>query len=171
MKKFIISVVAFSAAISASAQISLGEKGGVISGSIESNNIVYFNDKALSTPAPDTHFGSNDYIKGDYAVDRFSAGIQVETYLPALQGYEIGNYGNLFKVLIPQAYAQWKDKSYSVTVGNLFDQFGNGLIFRTFEDSKHRQLCCRKGTLRSSSPLHQLSDWLEWRCRPKSLAG
>ena len=123
MKKFIISVVTFSAAISASAQISLGEKGGVISGSIESNNIVYFNDKALSTPAPDTHFGSNDYIKVDYAVDRFSAGIQVETYLPALQGYEIGNYGNLFKVLIPQAYAQWKDKSYSVTVGNLFKSF------------------------------------------------
>ena len=86
MKKFIISVVAVCSTLAATAQISLGEKGGVISGSVESNNIVYFNDKALSTPAPKTHFGSNDYIKVDYAIDRFSAGIQVETYLPALQG-------------------------------------------------------------------------------------
>ena len=106
MKKFTIAVVALLSAYAASAQINLGEKGGVISGSVESNNIVYFNDKALSTPAPDTHFGSNDYIKVDYSVDRFSAGIQVETYLPALHGYEIGNYGlgkmHDFKVLIPQ---------------------------------------------------------------------
>lgn len=148
MKRLLISVVAILATLTVSAQISLGEKGGVISGSIESNNIVYFNDKALSTPAPDTHFGSNDYIKVDYAIDRFSAGIQVETYLPALQGYEIGNYGlgkmHDFKVLIPQVYAQWQDKSYSVTVGNIFDQFGNGLIFRTFED---RQLGFNNGML------------------------
>lgn len=134
MKKFLSFVLALCCIGTADAQISLGEKGGVISGSVESNNIVYFNDKALSTPAPDTHFGSNDYIKVDYAIDRFSAGIQVETYLPALQGYDIANYGSQFKVLIPMAYAQWQDKSYSVTVGNLFDQFGNGLIFRTFED-------------------------------------
>ena len=134
MKRLFSFVVAVAATLSASAQIALGEKGGVISGSVESNNIVYFNDSALSTPAPDTHFGSNDYIKVDYAVDRFSAGIQVETYLPALQGYEIGSYGNQFKVLVPMVYAQWQDKSYSVTVGNMYEQFGNGLVFRSFED-------------------------------------
>ena len=134
MKRLFSFVVAVAATLSASAQIALGEKGGVISGSVESNNIVYFNDSALSTPAPDTHFGSNDYIKVDYAVDRFSAGIQVETYLPALQGYEIGSYGNQFKVLVPMVYVQWQDKSYSVTVGNMYEQFGNGLVFRSFED-------------------------------------
>ena len=134
MKRLLSLLLALCSIGTLSAQISLGEKGGVISGSIESNNIVYFNDKALSTAAPDTHFGSNDYIKVDYSVDRFSAGIQVETYLPALQGYDIGNYGKQFKVLLPMVYAQWQDKSYSVTVGNLYDQLGNGLIFRTFED-------------------------------------
>ena len=46
--------------------------------------------------------------------------------------------------IIPQVYAQWQDKSYSVTVGNIFDQFGNGLIFRTFED---RQLGFNNGML------------------------
>ena len=44
MKKFTIAVVALLSAYAASAQINLGEKGGVISGSVESNNIVYFND-------------------------------------------------------------------------------------------------------------------------------
>ncbi|MBQ9138306.1 MAG: hypothetical protein IJX65_06715 [Alistipes sp.] len=136
MKKLLCFIVAAAVTTCAWAQINLGKdgKGGVISGSVESNNIVYFNDSALSTPAPDTHFGSNDYIKVDYAIDRFSAGVQVETYLPALQGYEIGSYGDKFKVLIPMVYAQWQDKSYSVTIGNLYDQFGNGLIFRSFED-------------------------------------
>ena len=134
MKRLLTLALSLSLVGTLSAQISLGEKGGVISGSIESNNIVYFNDKALSTPAPEGNFGSNDYIKVDYTIDRFSAGIQVESYLPALQGYEIGNYGDPYKVLIPMVYAQWQDKSYSVTIGNLFDQFGNGLIFRSFED-------------------------------------
>ena len=134
MKRLLTLALSLSLVGTLSAQISLGEKGGVISGSIESNNIVYFNDKALSTPAPEGNFGSNDYIKVDYTIDRFSAGIQVETYMPALQGYEIGNYGDPYKVLIPMVYAQWQDKSYSVTIGNLFDQFGNGLIFRSFED-------------------------------------
>ena len=134
MKRLLTLALSLSLVGTLSAQISLGEKGGVISGSLESNNIVYFNDKALSTPAPEGNFGSNDYIKVDYTIDRFSAGIQVETYIPALQGYEIGNYGDPYKVLIPMVYAQWQDKSYSVTIGNLFDQFGNGLIFRSFED-------------------------------------
>ena len=134
MKRLLTLALSLSLVGTLSAQISLGEKGGVISGSLESNNIVYFNDKALSTPAPEGNFGSNDYIKVDYTIDRFSAGIQVESYLPALQGYEIGNYGDPYKVLIPMVYAQWQDKSYSVTIGNLFDQFGNGLIFRSFED-------------------------------------
>ena len=134
MKRLFCFFAVAAVALSASAQIKLGEKGGVIAGSIESNNIVYFNDSALSTPAPESHFGSNDYIKVDYSVDRFSAGIQVETYLPALQGYDIGNYGNQFKVLVPMIYAQWQDKSYSITAGNMYDQFGNGLVFRSFED-------------------------------------
>ncbi len=134
MKRLFSFVVATALTLSASAQIALGEKGGVISGSLESNNIIYFNDKALSTPAPEDHFGANDYLKVDYTVDRFSAGIQFETYLPALQGYEIGQYGKEYKVLVPMIFAQWQDKSYSVTVGNMYEQFGNGLIFRSFED-------------------------------------
>ena len=134
MKRLFCFFAVAAVALSASAQIKLGEKGGVIAGSIESNNIVYFNDPALSTQAPDSHFGSNDYIKVDYSVDRFSAGIQVETYLPALQGYEIGQYGNEYKVLVPLIYAQWQDKNYSITVGNMYEQFGNGLVFRSFED-------------------------------------
>ena len=134
MKRLFSFVVATALTLSASAQIALGEKGGVISGSLESNNIIYFNDKALSTHAPEDHFGANDYLKVDYTVDRFSAGIQFETYLPALQGYEIGQYGKEYKVLVPMIFAQWQDKSYSVTVGNMYEQFGNGLIFRSFED-------------------------------------
>lgn len=134
MKKFLIFTLTLCTVATATAQITLGEKGGTISGSIESNSIVYFDDKALSTPAPDTHFGSNNYLKVDYNNGRFSAGVQADVYLPALQGYEIGQYGRDFKVATPMVYLSWQDKSYSVTVGDIFEQFGNGLVFRSFED-------------------------------------
>lgn len=134
MKKLLCLTIAALCTLPLSAQIKLGEKGGTIVGSFESNNIGYFNDKVLSTPAPEDHFGSNDYLKVDYNNGRFSAGIQAEAYLPAIQGYEIGQYGKRYKALMPMIYAKWQDKNYSVTAGNLYDQFGNGLIYRSFED-------------------------------------
>ena len=138
MKRHLLCAIAlFVATATATAQIQLGEKGGSLSGSIESNSIIYLNDKGLSTPAPEGYFGSNNYLKVDYTNGRFSAGLQFDIYSPALQGYEIGEYlaGAKFKrIAYPMKYFKWQDKNYSVMLGDIFDQFGNGLILRTFED-------------------------------------
>ena len=93
MKRHLLCAIAlFVASATATAQIQLGEKGGSLSGSIESNSIIYLKDKGLSTPAPEGYFGSNNYLKVDYTNGRFSAGLQFDIYSPALQGYEIGEY-------------------------------------------------------------------------------
>lgn len=135
MKRILLVLTALVAALTASAQIQFGEKGGYMTIGLESNNILYVNDAKLGATYP-SKFGSNDYLKLDYVNGRFSVGVQGEAYLPALQGYDdLRNNGfDKPKVMLASKYIQWQDANYSVMVGDVYDQFGNGLIFRSFED-------------------------------------
>ena len=118
----------FAITTSVSAQKVLGN--GQVSGSIESSSIYYAPDKKISRP--EDHFGSNNYIKVDYSSGRFSAGIQMNAFLPALVGYE--ELADGYKFYLASKYIQWRDDNYEFLVGDIFDQYGNGLIFRSFED-------------------------------------
>ena len=134
MKRIALVLTALAATLTTSAQIQLGEKGGNLAIGLESNNILYVDDAKLGEAK--NRFGSNDYLKIDYTLGRFSVGVQGEAYLPALQGYDdLRNNGyDKPKVMLASKYIQWQDKYYSVMVGDIYDQFGNGLIFRSFED-------------------------------------
>lgn len=131
MKRILSLIVCVCCVAVADAQIRLGD--GQLTGSFETNTIVYVDDKGLGT-AYDDHFGSNNYLKVDYTYKRFSAGIQVDAYLPALLGYELGEQDGAYRFCLSSKYIQWQDKNFEVLVGNVFDQFGNGLIFRSYED-------------------------------------
>ena len=113
------------------AQIRLGE--GQLTGSFETNTIYYVDDSVIGSEMED-HFGSNNYLKLDYTYKNFSAGIQADAYLPALQGYELGEQPGYKKFYLSSKYIQWADRNFEVLVGDIFDQFGNGLVFRSFED-------------------------------------
>ena len=138
MKRLTLLVAGFLAfATSVSAQKAVGD--GQVTGSIESSSIYYTPDKKLgypdkpTSPDPiDDYFGSNNYIKVDYMSGRFTAGIQVNAFLPSLVGYE--PYANGYKFYLASKYIQWRDKDFEVLVGDIYDQLGNGLIFRSFED-------------------------------------
>ena len=145
MKKFllIISVLALaSLASEASAQIKVGNEGQ-LTVALESNNNYYAKDKTLEEIGlinPDDrtrgNFGSNDYLKVDYRLGRFSAGVQLDGYLPALYGYDAYEYQQRDSKLTAfvTKYVQWEDQNWGVRLGDIFDQFGNGLIFRSYED-------------------------------------
>ncbi|MBE6194289.1 MAG: hypothetical protein E7140_00980 [Rikenellaceae bacterium] len=122
----LVGVVALTAQVSA--QKVLGN--GQVSGSLETSSTLYTPDKKIERP--DDHFGSNNYLKVDYANGRFSAGIQVNAFLPALVGYDALADGKKF--YLASKYIQWRDKNFDILVGDIFDQYGNGLIFRAFED-------------------------------------
>ncbi len=134
MKRFLTLLLAAGCTVAAQAQIRLGD--GQLTGSFETNTIYYVDDNGLGEAgkAPKDHFGSNNYLKADYTYGRFSAGLQADAYLPALQGYEIGQQPGGHKFYISSKYIQWQDKNFSVLVGDIFDQFGNGLIYRSYED-------------------------------------
>ncbi len=94
---------------------------GHLSGGVESNSVV----------SADGKFRSNDYLKLDYVNGRFSAGIQAECYLPEpLPGYDLGLKG----IGLPGKYIAWTDRLWSVTAGDFYEQFGTGVILRSWED-------------------------------------
>ena len=145
MKKFLlllgVAVATVFAVEEASAQIKVGE--GQISIALESNNSYYAPDKKLEdiglvVPEKRTRgdFGSNDYLKVDYNIGRFSAGIQVDGYLPAMYGYDFYDYSQRDSKLnmFITKYVQWEDANWGVRLGDIYDQFGNGLVFRAYED-------------------------------------
>lgn len=109
---------------------------GTLTGSLESNNIYYVKDSKLGSDAanPDDHFGSNSYLKLDYMRGKFSAGVQLEGYLPALQGYDYATYGNGKRAILGSKYVSWQDENFGFRVGDIFEQYGSGLVFRSYED-------------------------------------
>lgn len=94
---------------------------GKLAGGIESNSVL----------SADGKFRSNNYLKLDYVNGRFSAGIQAEGYLPEpLPGYDLGLKG----IGLPGKYIAWTDRSWSVMAGDFYEQFGTGIILRSWED-------------------------------------
>ena len=117
--------------------ISMAQEKGYVSASLESTNHFYVEDQANSfLPSnqiqlgEDGFYASNNYLKVDYYKGRLSAGGQLEGYFPYIVGYP----SNLKKMSLSNLYINWKDDSYSVTVGTFYDQFGSGLLFRSWED-------------------------------------
>lgn len=115
----------------ANAQVPVGN--GLLSGSFETNTTWYVPDDAvynLTNRFPEDRIGSNNYLKLDYTLGKFSAGIQYELYAPALQGYDVRYKDSR----LTNKYVSWVDDNFSVTVGDFYDQYGSGLIFRSYED-------------------------------------
>lgn len=106
---------------------------GRLSGSFETNTIWYMPDSLVynnGNPMPADRIGSNNYLKLDYTLGKFSAGVQGELYAPVLSGYQEQYKGGK----ITNKYASWTDDNFFVTVGDFYDQYGSGLIFRAYED-------------------------------------
>ena len=108
----------------------MAQDNGYLTGSFESNNHLYVNDPANEFQSADDRFGSNNYLKFDYYKGAFSAGMQMEGYLPAQIGYPT----ELQKYALSNFYLNWRDDNFQVTAGTFYDQFGSGLLFRSWED-------------------------------------
>ncbi len=123
-----LSIAAYSASDSKEKD---GKSKGYVTGSLESNTIRYSKDEAIPNSVnPEDKIGSNNYVKLDYHSGRFSAGVQLESYLPVQQNYP----KELDGTKLTNFYIDWSDDNFSVTAGTFYDQFGSGLLFRSWED-------------------------------------
>ena len=103
---------------------------GYLTGSFETNDHFYVEDLENKFKPTGDKFGSNNYLKVDYYNGNFSAGLQLESYLPTMLGYPT----ELNKTALSNIYVNWKDDNFQITAGTFYDQFGSGLLFRSWED-------------------------------------
>lgn len=142
--KYLISLLLVSVSFGVQAQ------EHVFSGSLESNSLL-----------EEGAFYSNNYLKLDYSFGRFSAGLQAEYYPTPLPGYD----ARLKGIGLPGKYIAWTDRSWSLTAGDFYDQFGTGVIFRSWEDRNlgwNNSLGGGRVTFRSSGDVFSLKALGGW---------
>ena len=103
-----------------------------IYGSFESNSQLLQNDESIGFISPEDNFRSNNYFQINYQTNKILAGIQYEGYLPSsLLGFypELDNQNKITNYFI-----KIQNEKSDITVGAFYEQFGNGLIFRSWED-------------------------------------
>jgi hypothetical protein len=134
MKKLLSTLAVCALANVASAQLDqLGN--GHLSGSFESYTQLYRKDTEIDAIPPQDKLGSNNFFKLDYTYKQFTAGIQYEAYLPAIQGFPFSSTksGRSESKLVNR-YFRYAGKQVSVQVGDFYEQFGSGLVFRSWEN-------------------------------------
>lgn len=105
-------------------------QGGNVTGNMESNVQVLSTDTLIGAVAPDQKVVANSYMNVNYSVGKFRAGARFESYLPAIAGYPAFYSGSG----MPYKYVQYAGERITVTAGNFYEQFGSGLIFRSYEE-------------------------------------
>jgi len=105
-------------------------KGNINIG-VESNiQYILFDD--VDNAVTQDNFRSNNYINLSYDINKFSFGLQVEGYAPkAIQNYS-PSYNK--QIALATAFVKYKTKKLDATLGHFYEQFGSGLVLRSWED-------------------------------------
>ena len=103
---------------------------GTIQGDFNLSTQSYYEDPTINAEKVDEFMLMNAYSNIRYNKGNFTAGVRFESYLNVLQGFESNFNGNG----IPYRFAQYNVNGLDITVGNFYEQFGNGLIFRSYEE-------------------------------------
>lgn len=89
----------------------------------------YYNpDSLIGAPVVNEKMLSNAFGNILYTKGKFSAGVRYEAYNNVMQGFDTRYKGQG----IVNRFARYQDKLLDITVGNIYEQFGSGLLFRTY---------------------------------------
>lgn len=105
-----------------------GQKFGNISGNAELSIQTFQEDSTINAEARNSY--TKSYINLIYNYKNIIVGSRFEFYnnaIPGLTDYEGAGLANKF--------IQYKNQFIDITLGNFYDEFGNGLILRTYYDS------------------------------------
>jgi len=141
---------------------SFAQENGYFFGGLESNMQWLLDDDGLKMSdtdpgfiAPEDQFRANNYFQLNYTLGKFTAGVQYEAYLPsALLGYSPDYDGGNG---IANYYLNFKNETLDLTGGYFYEQFGSGLILRSWEDRQLGINTAMKGARVKFTP----TDYLE----------
>jgi len=105
---------------------------GQIHGNFGLTGQSYTEDSLIGASLVKEKYLMNAYGNLLFTKGNFSAGIRFESYLNAIEGYDKRNNG----VGLPYRYMSYQHEQLNFTIGNFYEQFGNGLILRTYEDKQ-----------------------------------
>lgn len=127
MKRFLILLsVSLSTSFYSSAQNNFGQ----VSGNFGLDAQYYFKDTLINAAEVQEKTRMNSFANINYTLGKFSAGFRYEAYLKPLQGFLPGWEGQG----VMYRYAQFQEDKFDITVGGFYEQFGSGMIFRTYEE-------------------------------------
>jgi len=103
---------------------------GSVTGSIEAYGQYYLADSLINAAVPEQTLGLNSSAYILYNYKDFTAGMRYETYLNALEGYPVAFDGTG----IGYRFVEFQKNDFQFTAGNFYEQFGSGMILRTYEE-------------------------------------
>ena len=131
MRKHILFVFALALAVSFRASAQSFLENSQVSGSFQTDAQYYMLDEGIGiTDLNGKKLGINGFGKVNYTNGNFSAGVRFEAFLPEMNGFR----SELNGVGLANFFATYDNGFIGMTVGDIYEQFGSGLVFRTYEE-------------------------------------
>lgn len=99
-------------------------------GNFELEARYYFQDSLIGAPDVPEKILMNGFANVNVSYSGFTVGFRYESYQNALLGYDPRYRGNG----IPYRFASYTQDNLEITLGNFYEQFGSGLVFRSYEE-------------------------------------
>lgn len=131
MKSFITPVFCFFGILFSTSTFSQEENkfdAGQLHGAFQFDGQIYYEDSLIGATQAREKALMNTFAFFNYTRGNFAAGVRYEAYLNPLQGFLPQYEGQG----IANRFAQYKNEFIDVTVGNFYEQFGNGLVLRAY---------------------------------------
>ena len=131
MRRHILLILALALAFGFKASAQSFVENSQVNGSFQTDAQYYRLDKGIDiTDLDGKKLGFNGFGKVGYTSGDFSAGLRFEAFMPQLNGFrpELNGVG------LANFYASYDNGFVGVTVGDIYEQFGSGLVFRTYEE-------------------------------------
>jgi hypothetical protein len=103
---------------------------GDVHGNFQATAQYYIPDSTIGAPDVPEKMLMNGFANIIYTKGKFTAGLRYESYLNGLQGFDARYQGSG----IQYRFASYKSDALEVTLGNFYQQFGNGLVLRSYEE-------------------------------------
>ena len=127
ISKLFLSILSFAFVNEASAQFNMNN--ATVTGNIETVAQYLTSDSSINAFAPDQKAVMNSYANINYSLGNFRAGVRFESYLPGIAGYPAFYSGTG----IGYRYVGYSTDKISAVAGNFYEQFGSGMILRSYE--------------------------------------
>jgi len=116
------------------AQISGGRNLGRITGNFQTDAQYYFRDSIIDPEGaayPDERLLVAGFLNLNYQIENLTIGLRYENY----QNNRVGLPPQFQGEGIPYRFARYVKGNLDVTVGNYYEQFGSGIIFRSYREA------------------------------------